>query len=1229
MKTPKLTLTALVTLGQLLVAGHAEAQISATLIDYGSTAPTAAVNDQAQLDSIGYSYSPDGLNYYFDNRVPPGQTFTTGASGSGYQLDSVFIGTSGDGGGLPLAGQAYTLRIYSMVGNTATLMATYQSQTNFVFTEFNWLQWTNLGLGLQPNTRYAYSFFRNSAGWENLSSMSGNPYAAGELALIPAAGGTVLYGSSHEYDAAFLVSLKVPTRVVVNPIGISPANPVAAGTTAILSTAPAVGPAPLYYQWRTDGGGGGALTNIPGATGTNLAVNTTAYTVGVNYRFALVVTNSSSAATSAVAVLNVALFSGATLADVGPEILPMPYDISQLAGGGSGDGLNYYSDNDPAPGQTFTTGTNSLGYTLKSVTIGTGGGTVNEATTPQNYRLYVYSVSNSTASVLATFTNAGFAFTYGDWLTWSGLPSLTLNPNSTYAFAFRRLDTGWAGLTSTPTNTDLYSGGQLCLIPPGGGAITYGASGRSDAAFSVGLQPVGVAPSPAPYAGVIKVSPSKVVSAGTSVALSVAATGNAPLIHRWRTDGGGGGALTNIPGASATNLMLNTTGWTPKPYRYDVVVTNAMGSATSLVATISVLYTNATARLQDIGSADPVPLPGGDVGQLLAGGGAPDGLNYWNDNVPPPGQTFGTGANAGGYLLTSLALRLGDGGMGGLPEGGQAYVLRLYTVSGTSAALLAMYTSQTNCTFGSTNWLRWSGFVLPLNPNTTYAYSFSRLSTGLGWVNLSSVSNSPYAGGEVALIPESGGALTLGSTHVYDATFILGFTAPGKPIVSPPALSATTIYAGSSVSMSAAVTGTGPFSYAWQTDGGNTGVMTNIPGALSTNLTRTIAGAGDLVVGYRLLASNGSGTTTGEVATVTVLPPNAPIIVTDTTPAPVVRFVGGTVAFAAAFKGTEPISYQWQVNKGDGPTNLNGKISSTLVLTNLKVGDAGEYSLYAYNTVGANQSTPSVLTVYPTPAVGTTVNFQWYSTEGGDAGAYSGPGLPAFGSGSYWNPVAGPSYWSPGAYRSAAGLADDGATSTGISWALYTGGSWSQTTGSTVPLLDSYAIAYGPQAFVFELPDGRYALALFSCNGNEAVTATNSATVFTVNGMTKVAAPTQHSSFVEGDNCVVFSNVMVANGVLYGTWDVADGLSFGALNGAQLRYLGSGFAPEALTVQRSGNQVTLSWPTTGWTLQAQTNAPGAGIRTNWANVPGSGAVKSMVFTINPGAGSVFYRLISP
>jgi autotransporter-associated beta strand protein len=68
-----------------------------------------------------------------------------------------------------------------------------------------------------------------------------------------------------------------------------------------------------------------------------------------------------------------------------------------------------------------------------------------------------------------------------------------------------------------------------------------------------------------------------------------------------------------------------------------------------------------------------------------------------------------------------------------------------------------------------------------------------------------------------------------------------------------------------------------------------------------------------------------------------------------------------------------------------------------------------------------------------------------------------------------------------------------------------------------------------------------------------------------------------------------------------------------------------------ITFTISGNQLTLSWPAdhTGWRLQAQTNPPGVGLRTNWADYPGSTTVNSITTTISRTNGSVFYRMIYP
>ncbi len=68
-----------------------------------------------------------------------------------------------------------------------------------------------------------------------------------------------------------------------------------------------------------------------------------------------------------------------------------------------------------------------------------------------------------------------------------------------------------------------------------------------------------------------------------------------------------------------------------------------------------------------------------------------------------------------------------------------------------------------------------------------------------------------------------------------------------------------------------------------------------------------------------------------------------------------------------------------------------------------------------------------------------------------------------------------------------------------------------------------------------------------------------------------------------------------------------------------------------LTFTVSSGVLTLSWPAdhTGWRLQAQTNALGKGLSTNWVDVPGATTVHTTSFPVNPANGAVFYRMVYP
>ncbi len=185
--------------------------------------------------------------------------------------------------------------------------------------------------------------------------------------------------------------------------------------------------------------------------------------------------------------------SAQTLTRLGPIApTPGPNDISQLSTSGNTtapDGINYYTDNNPPVGQTFTTGPNAMRLTslaIKTAGLNSGGGYGTPATTP-TYHLRVYSISNNTATFLIAFSAPNPGFTDGDWLQWSGI-NVPLAPNKTYAFTFGR-QTSSGGYAALAVAANAFAGGEIATVPINGGTIATGSSHSYDAVFNLGLQP--------------------------------------------------------------------------------------------------------------------------------------------------------------------------------------------------------------------------------------------------------------------------------------------------------------------------------------------------------------------------------------------------------------------------------------------------------------------------------------------------------------------------------------------------------------------------------------------------------------------------------------------------------------------------------------------------------------------------------------------------------------------
>jgi len=84
------------------------------------------------------------------------------------------------------------------------------------------------------------------------------------------------------------------------------------------------------------------------------------------------------------------------------------------------------------------------------------------------------------------------------------------------------------------------------------------------------------------------------------------------------------------------------------------------------------------------------------------------------------------------------------------------------------------------------------------------------------------------------------------------------------------------------------------------------------------------------------------------------------------------------------------LNYQWQFNS----TNVAGATASSLILTNVQPGQAGDYLVIVSNALGAVTSSNAVLVVVPSPPFLTNGLVAYYPFNG-NANDESGQGMMA------------------------------------------------------------------------------------------------------------------------------------------------------------------------------------------------------------------------------------------
>jgi alpha-L-rhamnosidase len=178
-----------------------------------------------------------------------------------------------------------------------------------------------------------------------------------------------------------------------------------------------------------------------------------------------------------------------------------------------------------------------------------------------------------------------------------------------------------------------------------------------------------------------------------------------------------------------------------------------------------------------------------------------------------------------------------------------------------------------------------------------------------------------------------------------------------------------TVYAGTVVTFNAAASGDAPLYYAWQSDGGSGGTLTNIPDSNTNIFSINTVSMAPGTYQFDVLVTNSFGSFTSSIITLNLIAASGPVLVADTVIAPSTAFVGNSVSISASFTGNEPITYQWFFTPNGGSrAPIPGATNTTYSIPNAQIANAGSYSLVASNNppgLGSrtNSSTPRSLLV--------------------------------------------------------------------------------------------------------------------------------------------------------------------------------------------------------------------------------------------------------------------------
>jgi formylglycine-generating enzyme required for sulfatase activity len=431
---------------------------------------------------------------------------------------------------------------------------------------------------------------------------------------------------------------------------------------------------------------------------------------------------------------------------------------------------------------------------------------------------------------------------------------------------------------------------------------------------------------------------------GSIATFSVRASGTAPLAYRWRFNGTNLANGENYSGVTTANLTL-TSVQSNYMGNYAVVVTNAYGSVTSVVASLIVnppavqLLTN--------------------VARYSAGGRAVANSEF----------------SGNGYFPASNAI---DGSLGNYwaaVQGVYPWTLTVTFATNYPIARLNLIEDTWDPAFATSGSIEYNDAGVWRSIT-----NFSKGSPGLDLTLSSPITCQQVKfTGTAASVP-GGWYNRVPCVVEFEAYAVL---TSDKPLMTTQPTNQI-VAVGAAPTFSVFAIGVTPMFYQWRFNGTNLANGGAISGATTADLT--ISGAQTNHTGsYSVVVTNSHGSVTSGVAVLTVLSP-VPAITSQ--PANRTNVAGTTATFAVSASGASPLAYQWRKNGTNlaNGGNVSGALTNMLTLSTVTTNDAADYTVVVTNSYGGVTSQVGRLLVLAQPTLADaldTLGLVW--TFGGSA----------------------------------------------------------------------------------------------------------------------------------------------------------------------------------------------------------------------------------------------------